>query len=56
MKRHLFFPKSLVLGILSLVLILQVGLLLFIYFQGGVEGSIYLPGAAGMAENRAPVR
>ncbi len=56
MIRHLYFPKSLVLGIISLVLIFQVGLLLFDYFQGGVEGSIYLPGAAGMSENRAPAR
>lgn len=38
------FPKSLAIGISILVLLFAVGLLLFVYFQGGVERSIYLPG------------
>lgn len=56
MKRHLYFPKSLVLGVLSLVLIFQAGLLLFDYFQGGIDASIYLPGTARAGESRTPVR
>lgn len=38
------FPKSLVLGIVTLVFLFALGLLTFIYFQGGVESSVYLVG------------
>lgn len=38
------FPKSLAIGITLLVMVFAVGLLLFVYFQGGVERSIYPTG------------
>lgn len=38
------FPKSLAVGISMLVLLFAVGLLLYVYFQGGVDRSIYLRG------------
>ena len=38
------FPKSLTIGIGALVLIFAIGLLLYIYFQGGVDNAIYLRG------------
>lgn len=36
------FPKSLVLGVISLVLIFAVGLFIYDYFQGGIDKAIYL--------------
>jgi hypothetical protein len=41
----MYFPKSLVLGIVSFVLVFTIGLLLFIYFQGGVDWAIRLRAA-----------
>ena len=43
------FPKSLTIGICALVLILALGLLLFVYFQGGIDRSIYLGGLYGVS-------
>ncbi|MGH9773052.1 MAG: hypothetical protein ACRD4Q_15360 [Candidatus Acidiferrales bacterium] len=40
----IYFPKSFVLGALALLLFFMVGLFLYVYFQGGVESSIYLGG------------
>lgn len=40
----IYFPKSFAIGAVVLVLIFAVGLLLYVYFQGGVESSIYLGG------------
>ncbi len=40
----IYFPKSFVLGAVGLILIFAVGLFLYVYFQGGVESSIYLGG------------
>ncbi len=38
----MYFPKSYTIGVVTLVLIFFVGLLLFVYFQGGVESAIRL--------------
>lgn len=40
----MYFPKSLTLGAVAMVLVLAIGLLVFIYFQGGVDSSIYSSG------------
>lgn len=40
----MYFPKSRTLGIISLVLLFAAALLIFVYFQGGVERAIYLHG------------
>jgi hypothetical protein len=38
----MYFPKSYTVFAVALVLVFGVGLLLFVYFQGGVDSSIYL--------------
>lgn len=38
----MYFPKSYAIGVVTLVLIFFVGLLLFVYFQGGVDSAIRL--------------
>ena len=38
------FSKSLAIGISMLVVLYAIGLLLYVYFQGGVDKSIYLRG------------
>ncbi|HUB34339.1 MAG TPA: hypothetical protein VMA31_14965 [Bryobacteraceae bacterium] len=37
-----YFPKSYTIGVVVLVLFFFIGLLLFVYFQGGVESAIRL--------------
>jgi hypothetical protein len=38
----MYFPKSLVMLITLLLLIFAVGLIIFVYFQGGIDHAIYL--------------
>ena len=38
----MYFPKSYTIGGVGLALILFLGLLIFVYFQGGVERAIHL--------------
>lgn len=42
LRKIIYFPKSYVIGALCLLLIFAVGLILYVYFQGGVEASVYL--------------
>lgn len=36
------FPKSYAIGVVCALLIFAAGLILFVYFQGGIDSSIYL--------------
>lgn len=38
----MYFSRPLTLGIISLVLLFAFGLLIYIYFQGGVDSAVYL--------------
>jgi hypothetical protein len=38
----IYFPRHLAVGIVLLVLVCAVGLLLWVYFQGGAENAIHL--------------
>jgi hypothetical protein len=40
----MYFPKSYTIGITALVAIYAIGLLIFVYFQGGVDSAIHLGG------------
>jgi hypothetical protein len=40
----MYFPKSYTVFSVLLALVFLTGLLLFVYFQGGVEGAIHLSG------------
>lgn len=40
----MYFPKTLAIATLVLVLIFATGLLVFVYFQGGVDRAIHLGG------------
>ncbi len=37
-----YFPKSLVIGAITLLLIFALGLILYVYFGGGADKGIYL--------------
>jgi hypothetical protein len=40
----IYFPRRSAVGIVLLVLVYAVGLLLWVYFQGGVDRAIHLTG------------
>ncbi|MGH9582078.1 MAG: hypothetical protein ACRD4O_03985 [Bryobacteraceae bacterium] len=40
----IYFPKSFAIWAVFLVLIFAVGLMLYVYFQGGIDNAIHLAG------------